>query len=176
MGLFDRFKGKKPAAPKITEDPVDQEMLGNIRGCAEDAATMLGLDASTTPPAKIVEAVDEFVYKWQKGRRPPVDPDDDLSLTLGSLWGEQLVKNLQWEWTGVIFHEHGDSHAVGVVSPTRSLAIYPFHFIHGCLENDATVTIMLSYNMLTENSGIPNFPAGSFENVMDGVHHIIPRD
>jgi hypothetical protein len=174
MGLFDRSK-RKSSAP-ITEDAVDAELLDNIQACAGDALQMLGLDPATTSAAKIVEAVDEFVHNWQKGKRPPVDPDDDLSLTLGSLWGEQLVKTLGWQWTGVTFHEHGDTNAVGVVSPDRSLAIYPFHFVYGCMENNATVTIMLSYNMLMDRSRIPALPAGGFENVMDNVHHIIPRD
>jgi hypothetical protein len=177
VGLFDRFrKSSKDGTPPITEEPIDAETLGNIQGCASEAAKMLGLDRSKATPAELVKAVDEFVYNWQKGARPAVDPEDDLSLTLGSLWGEQLVKSLRWEWTGVTFHEHGGTYAVGVVSPDRSLAIYPFHFIYGCMENNATITIMLSYKMLVDATRVPKLPAGGFENVMDNVHHIIPRD
>jgi hypothetical protein len=35
--------------------------------------------------------IDVFVYNWQQGERPTVAEGNDLTLTLGSLWGEQLV-------------------------------------------------------------------------------------
>ena len=160
----------------ISENEIDAGMLENIRGCAGDAAAMLGLDLAKQPSTEIVEAVDSFVHNWQKGSREEVSEDDDLSLTLGSLWGEQMVKELGWEWAGVTFHEHGDAKAVGVFSADRSLAIYPFHFVYGCLENDAPVTIMLAFNMLRDGSKIPSLPPGGYENVMENVHHIVPRD
>ena len=160
----------------VSESAIDAGMLGNIRGCAEDAAAMLGVDLLQGAPAELVRAVDSFVYDWQKGKRPEVPEDDDLSLTLGSLWGDQLVRDLGWQWAGVTFHDHGDSKAVGVFSPDRALAIYPFHFVYGCLENDAPVTILLAYNMLKDGTRIPQLPPGGYENVMDHVHHIVPRD
>jgi hypothetical protein len=159
---------------KITEGTVSNEIRGNIRDCARDAAEMLGIDLSRSA-AEIVDAVDAFVYRWQKGERPKVREDDDLSLTLGSLWGEQLVRDLGWQWASVTFHDHGDSKAVGVFSPDRSLAIYPFHFVSGCMEKGASVTIMLSYNMLKDGTRIPPLPAQGYENVMDNVRHIVPR-
>ncbi len=159
----------------ISENPIDAGMLGNIEGCAADAAAMLGLDVNTSEE-ELVEAVDDFVHAWQKGQRPKVDEDDDLSLTMGSLWGQQLVRKLGWQWAGVTFHDQDDSKAVGVFSPDRSLAIYPFHFVYGCMENDATVTIMLSYDMLVDGTKIPSLPSNGYENVMENVHHLVPRD
>lgn len=171
-----RFKHETHDDMNITENAIPDEMRGNIKGCAGDAATMLNLDLSRSSPAEIVEAVDSFMHAWQRGNRPELSEDDDLSLTMGSLWGEQLVNGLGWEWAGVTFHDHDDSKAVGVFSPDRALAIYPFHFIYGCMENGAPVTIMLSYNMLQDGSRIPALPPGGYENVMDNVHHIVPRD
>ena len=160
----------------VSENAIDVEMLNNIKACAEDAAAMLGVDTSQESPADVVKAVDSFVHDWQKGKRPEISEDDDLSLTLGSLWGEQLVRDLGWQWAGVTFHDHDDSKAVGVFAPDRALAIYPFHFVYGCLENGAPVTILLSYNMLKDGTKIPPLPPGGYENVMDNVHHIVPRD
>jgi hypothetical protein len=159
----------------ISEGPITDDMLANIRGCADDAATMLDLDRSNKSTADLVKAVNDFMYNWQKGKRPDIPEEDDPSLTLGSLWGEQLAREFGWEWARVIFHDHDDSQAVGVFSPDRSLAIYPFHFVYGCMENNATVTIMLAFNMLRDGA-IPKMPAGSYENVMDRVHHIVPPD
>lgn len=160
----------------ITENPLDDEMLASIRDCASDAAALLQLDTSTESAIKIVESVDACVYELQKGRGPKLEVDDDPAMVLGSLWGEQLCTKLGWQWAAVTFLDQEDSQAVGVFSPDRSLAIYPFHFVFGCLENQAPVTIALAFNMLVDGSKIPELPPGGFENVMDNVHHIVPRD
>ncbi len=160
---------------KISEEKISKEMIRNIKGCAADAAAMLGIDLSQLSHGEIVERIDSFIHSWQKGKRPKIPEGDDLSLTLGSLWGEQLVKKFDWQWAGVTFHEHNNSKAVGVFSPDRSLAIYPFHFIYGCIENNAIVTIMLSYNMLKDGSKIPKLPSRGYTNVMDNIQHIVPR-
>ena len=160
---------------KILEEAIGEEMLGHIQGCASDAATLLGLDLES-PEEEIVKVVDECVHAWQKGDRLKLSEDDDPALTLGSLWGQQLVRKLSWQWAGVTFQEHDEAKAVGVFSPDRALAIYPFHFVFGCLENDAPVTIMLAFEMLVEGSRVPELPPNSYENVMDNVHHIVPRD
>ena len=91
------------------------------------------------------------------------------------MWGDQLVRAYQWEWAIVKFHEHGDSTAPGVLSPDRALAIYPIHFIIGCLQ-DPTVdaTILLAFNMLEADTSSDTKP-GSYFNLMDGVNRIIPR-
>ncbi len=158
----------------ISEEAVDAETMSSIEGCAADAVTLLTVQTDSSAE-RLTKAVDEFVFEWQKGNRPDVPDEDDLSLTLGSLWGQQLVRELGWEWASVTFHNHDDAQAVGVFSPDRALAIYPFHFIYDCLENDAPVTIMLAFNMLIDGSRIPTLPARGYENVMDNVHHSIPR-
>ena len=38
----------------ITEEAIDTETLGNIRGCASEAAKMLGLDEAEATPAELV--------------------------------------------------------------------------------------------------------------------------
>ncbi len=160
----------------ITEEAIDSETLDPILGCANDAAQMLGIDLEKLSPKEIVALVDNCVLNIQKGEAPEIHEEDDPSLTLGSLWGQQMVNELCWEWSSVTFHDHDDTKAVGVFSKDRALAIYPFHFVHGCLENNATVTILLAFNMLIEGTRIPELPAGGFENVMDNVSHIVPGE
>lgn len=98
--------------------------------------------------------------------------NEEVALLLASLWGEQLVRQFGWEWGSMIFHDHGNTTAVGVFSPDRSLAIYPFHFIFRCLEEDAPVTLLLAFQILKDASRIPALPEGGYENVMDNVHHV----
>ena len=162
--------------PNITESRPDEERMRLIQLVTEEAAEILGLSLDADSPDAIVKAVNDCVREIQKGRGPAFPADSEVDLLLGCLWGSQLVRSLNWEWTNVTFHDHGDSKAVGVLSPQRELAIYPFHFVHGCLENGAVVTILLAFNMLKERSSRPDFPAHSYANVMDHVHHIVPPD
>lgn len=176
MGLFDWLKKKPADGPAITEADPGDEIRDNVRNCSYDAIIELKLDRKQ-PASELVQAVNDHIHQWQKdGQKAPDSPLDHEPLIYGSLWGEQLVRTLNWEWVNVTFHEHGDTSALGVVSPDRSLAIYPCHFIFGCMANHAPVTIMLSYNMLIDGSSIPTLPPGGYENVMDGVQHIVPPE
>ena len=136
---------------------------------------MLGLN-ERSDPHRILAAIDQFVYGWQCGERPPIPCEaEDLPYTLGSLWGEQLNRQFGWEWKTITFHEHGDSQAPGVVSPDRSLAIYPIHFIIGCMANSTIdATILLSFKMLAESDWSDSTPR-AYANLMEQVFRIVPR-
>src|SRR5581483_6866349 len=163
----------------ISEEEINPKMMGSVKACAQDALKVLGITEGTDPKA-VVEAIDAFVYAWQKGTRPSPDvlADEDAPFIMGSLWGEQLVARFGWEWKGITFHDHGNSKAVAVVSPDRSLAIYPLHFLMGALR-DARVdaTIALTFNMLDAGfPAVPNLQPRAYVNVMDHARRIVPRD
>src|SRR5947209_5827585 len=121
---------------KTSDEPLNDETMASIRGCANEALEILGPKYASADPETVVAAVDKFAYRWQKGKRPPADVVEDTEqarLLFGSLWGEQIVKRFGWEWAQVIF---GDgSVAFGVVSSDRSLAIYPLDFMLGCMQD-----------------------------------------
>jgi hypothetical protein len=154
----------------VTEEKIEPSLLANIEGSAGEGAELAGV-AIDAAPLEIVTAVNTFVSK--PPRKRGVDNWTDRALPLGSLWGCQLVRHFGWEWSRVTFHEHGDSKAIGVFSKDRSLAVYPWHFVFGCLENQAPVTILLSFNMLAAGK-IPAQAAKAYVNLMEGVHHIVP--
>ncbi len=162
--------------PDVTETRPDEERMRLIGLVSKEAAEYLDLSLETNSPNEIVAAVNDCVRSIKKGVGPAFPEDAEVDLLLGCLWGSQLVRAFDWEWTNITFHEHGDPKAVGVVSPTRDMAIYPFHFVYGCIQNHATVTILLSFNMLSERVGTPTYPDHSYVNVMDHVHHIVPPD
>ncbi len=70
----------------------------------------------------------------------------ERTLPIGTLWGEICVSELGGEWVKVRFED--DSGAIGVFSKDRSVGIYPWYFVLGCVENGAPVTIELAWNML----------------------------
>jgi hypothetical protein len=159
-----------------SESEIDPSMFASLQGAAGEGAAILRVnpaDASET----IVAAIDQFVFAWQSGQRPSekVIEAESAPFAMGSLWGEQIVRDFGWEWKMITFHEHGNSTAPGVVSPDRGLAIYPIHFLIGCLRDPSVdATIMLSYNMLKAGT-IGQVEPGSYMNLMDGVHRIVPR-
>lgn len=159
-----------------SESEINPSTLESLKGSSGEGAEVVGVSTSDDPDA-IVRAVDAFVFAWQGGDRPSelaVDPEN-LPFALGSLWGEQLVRKFGWDWKMVTFHEHGDTSAAAVLSPDRSLAIYPFHFVHGCLQDwSVDATILLSYNMLAAGT-MGQVGAGEYANVMERVHRIVPR-
>lgn len=161
----------------ITEQSIDSELLDDLAKCAARAIKLLGLDPENDSAETIITAIDAFVFETQQGNTRDFDlnEDEDLPLMLGSAWGVQLVRSLGWQWSSVIFHDHDDVPAVGVFSVDRSLAIYPLHFIYGCLEHDAPVTIALAWSILNDGTRVPELPANGFENVMEHVHHDAPR-
>jgi hypothetical protein len=156
----------------ITGSSVEPHILASIDGSAGEGASLAGV-AVNDPPVKIVAAINAFVSKPPRKRSRKMDNWIDRALPLGSLWGQQMVREFNWEWSNVTFHDHGDSKAIGVSAKDRSLIIFPWHFIFGCLENNATVTILLSFNMLLSGN-VPAQESGEFVNVMDHVHHIVP--
>lgn len=170
-----QLKGSNKKMKSHSESELSNEMPEQIKDSAVEALSMLGLDEQADSQT-VIAAVDQFVYEWQCGKRPPIPCEaEDLPYTLGSLWGEQMVRQFGWEWKKITFHEHGDTWAPGVVSPDRSMAIYPIHFIIGCM-NDSSVdaTILLSFNMLKEHEP-GNSKRGAYDNVMEQVFRIVPR-
>jgi hypothetical protein len=163
----------------VTEEPIPDDILKSIKGCAKDALKVLSGKLAKGDPTTVCDAVDDFAYRWQKGDRPPADVVEDgeeARLIFGSLWGEQLVKEFGWQWAKVTFHDYDDSFAYGVFSPDRSMAIYPLEFLLGALrEPTVDVTVMLAFNMLKVGK-IPKMKKKSYTNVMDCVHRIVPRD
>lgn len=174
----DRVPAPEADAPPAAtgDEPLDEEAAGEVEEFAADARALLGFGPHAEPAA-VVKAIDDFAWDWQRGRRPAVDlleDEEEARLLLGTLWGEQLVLRLGWRWARVGF-EDGSS-ADGVVSPDRSLAVFPFEFLLGCLsEPDVDVTVALSFNMLV-SGGVPAMPPRSYTDVMAGVRRIVPRD
>lgn len=156
--------------------PIPDETLRKIRDCARGALDDLGPEVEAEGPAGIVAAIDDLMDQIQQ------DPDGlsheegaDPVVYFGALWGEQLVAALGWEWARVDQDRDEAEPIVAVVSPDRSLAILPFHYLAERLRDKGLdVTVALAFNMLVDGA-IPAMPAGGYADVMDGVRRIVPR-
>ncbi len=159
----------------ISEKPIPEKTMASINGSWREGLAVLGLKEQAEPE-QVIKAIDQFVFNTQQGKRPNLGkfPAEDLPFALGTLWGQQLVREFGWQWGMITFHDHGNSTAPGVLSPDRSLAIYPIHFLIGALR-DAGVdaTVELSFNMLA--AGNIQCQPREYANVMEGVRRIVPR-
>lgn len=154
-----------------TESAPDSERQRLIAAVAQDAADFLGLNAQQDPPAKIVKAVNETIVKIVFGETVPIPEGEEPALLLGCLWGNQMVRELQWSWANIQLAESED---VAIVSPSRDMAIYPFTFVGACIEKRCICTVELAFNMLVEREGEAVYEPGSYEDVMQHIHHIVP--
>jgi len=127
-----------------------------------------------TLPETIIDAINRFLTKPKKGGWLfKVDNWADRALPIGSLWGSAMVREFGWQWAILGQNGHDDSKAMALVNDDRSLAVFPFDYCFGCLENNVTPTVLLAFNMLKADK-IPKQEAGSYTNLLDGVQHIVP--
>jgi len=168
----------------IQERALTPQEQKEIADHANRAMGSLGLTDPNLPPADVCQAVEDFIERWQAEKRSP-NPLKKLlsrgpapnptatSLGLGFLWGNQLVRQFGWVWT--CLHEAGQGEAYSVVTPDRSVAVHPTHFVRACLgDHRADCTIMLAYNMLAGGE-IQGTPAQGYENLMWGVRRIAAK-
>ena len=163
----------------IQERPLTQTESDEFADYTNRAMINLGLANSQAQPEAVVQAVETFVDRWQADRRNPLKKllargpnPTDVALGLGSVWGNQLVRQFGWGWTCVL---NDGQELFAVVSADRSIAIYPTYFIKACLDDPRVdCTAMLAFNMLAAGK-VSGLPAQGYENLMQGVHRIIPK-
>lgn len=161
------------------EHPLTPSEQTAFAECAAQALGNLGLTDSTADPKTIVQAVEDFVDRWQAAQRNPLSklhsrrPDPiDVSLGLGSLWGNQIVRQFGWEWTCIRQNGRG-LHAV--VAPDRSAAVFPTYFLKACLDDPRVdCTAVLAFNMMDAGK-LPALPAQGYMDLMQGVRRVVPK-
>lgn len=155
----------------LTKDDVDE-----LRFRLDQALENLGV--ANAAPAAIVQAVEDFVDRWQDAsrtsdgsaaKRPDVE---DVAFGLGVAWGEQFVREFDWQWISL---RDGRARYFAVARLDRDLMVYPIDFLRACLTSpDMDCTAMLAFNMLVAKK-VPAMPANGYEDLMRGVRRIVPK-
>lgn len=157
----------------LKERKLSKAEAENFKRQADLGKEMISLDKKTkVTSAEVVQRIDSYVDAWQDAE---IDTDEidgmDAARALGALWAQELIASFKWEWVCL----EGAGNLYAVVSEDRALVINPVYFVKSCLDMpELDCTIMLAYNMLQENQ-FEEIPAMSFENVMEGVHRVIPK-
>lgn len=161
---------QKTSAPSA-EIPPAAERAELIQRVVKEAAAFLCVDSEHDTPAHIVKVVDEVIVRLVFGENTALSDQEERHLLLGSLWGQQMVREFGWQWADIRFEGALD---VAVVSPKRDMAIYPFTFVAGCLGRRHVCTVELSFNMLRERKRDVVFQSYSYEDIMQHIRHIVP--
>lgn len=157
---------------KIIEFPQDQERSDLIQQVAIDAAEMLDIDLDKDDPQFIVSKVYDTIVDLVFEKVTAVSEDENPHLLLGALWGAQMARQFNWYWADVEIDDQYNE--VAMISPNKNMVIFPFSFSRACIEKQCICTILLAFNMLLENDKTSEFEAGSYENIMLDIYHIIP--
>lgn len=151
----------------VGEKLVGKELLDQFKAVSSEGASLVDVAPTDTALTKIT-AINSLL----SGDIPNMeDYWTELALPAGTLWGESLVQEFDWQWIQVDFED--GSQALGVFNKDRSMGIYPWYFILGVVENSVPSTVLLVWNMVKDGA-IPNQDPNSYTNLMDVVHHIVP--
>jgi hypothetical protein len=167
---------------QYTETPLEDDVLEQLEDAREMGRANLGLDRYGPDASALVSALDRFVDRWQQEEVAPTGelygdekPDiDDVALAVGINWGDQIVRELGWEWTSL--SESGQPGLFCVVSPDRAYVIYPLHFVKQLLTDpEEDNTLLLIFNMACEAQLPPSAP-NTYLPLTDGrIRHSVPK-
>ncbi len=179
LGMCDERKEKvlslivaKERFDCLEERPLSDHEQTHLKQLADSGLEMLGI-TDDRQPHEIVEAVDKWVDDFQDTANEDVDEAEieRLVVNLGTIWGEQVVKEFGWQW--VCFEGAGE--ILAVVSPERALYIIPYEYLLACMQDpELDCTVMLSFNLLKENPP-ENLRKNDYDHFMMSAFRMVPK-
>jgi len=138
--------------------PLSDDLALEITQLQKQAAGFFKINLEDKP-TKIVERVKECIEDTKDSEK---NLDDDQLAGLAVILGEQYVRQFNWHWGEINFHEDGldENYAAGVLIEDNSLAIVPVWWISDILEGDASNGVLLNFNLVAANS-VPVADPGS---------------
>ena len=161
---------------KFEERPLTRHELSDMKSDNHYGYKLLELKSRDTTPATIVKHLDAVVRELQndykKGtRKPDGNESVEIALGLGAVWGNQIVREFEWEWVCL---KVDDQDYCVVTSPDRSLFIAPAPFVKQCFDYPATVCTIFYVFELIEANALAGLAEGTFANVMASVRPPAP--
>ncbi|WP_218508835.1 hypothetical protein [Variovorax sp. dw_308] len=125
----------------------------------------------------IVAGIDAYIQKRQGpllfASTKGFDGDDaDAGRALGTVWGNQVVREFGWEWICMTL---GEAEHFVVASPDRALVVFAHEYVWKCLEsNDIECSVALSFDLMRAGA-IKAPPALTYTSMMSKVKREEPR-
>jgi len=124
------------------------------------AYALLKLNPADADSVRVQDAIYEFINSvLERKERLSRDELMELSVTLGSLWGQTVCDAIGWQWCYATVEGDG---LFAVARPNRSHYVPPLRFIHKQLKKrgapEAVNTSLLTFNLLKAGSLSPAAP------------------
>lgn len=141
---------KNPPSERLLTEAEQNELTGSIRVGLKVAR----LETTATPDE--VQAQLDGIINDLRQEPPPKDKLVDLSIALGCLWADAVVRQLGWEWA---FITKGRIQVYAIVSPDRAFTIFPMVYVRKLVGDPNTnQNSLLLYNLLKAGKLPPRQP------------------
>ncbi|WP_167078603.1 hypothetical protein [Massilia aquatica] len=136
--------------------PLPLELASEIKEFQQIGADAIGIDQGAAP-AEIVRMIKE---KAAHVRAEGQVLDEDATVALGVLLGEQYVREFGWHWAHVNHEDDGDddNYFVCVLPADNSLSTNPIGWVSSVLSQETPNNILLHFNMVAANRVPPAAP------------------
>lgn len=144
-----RFAASASKGTLQTHAALSSEERIALSDSVERAASSRGVPSSASP-GTLVHALQEWL------RTPPNKVADDEARDAGVLWGEQLSRQLGWQWAIVTMSKGRP--LVGLISPDAAYALDPVTAVREIVAGQRPCNLELLFNMLAAQQLPPSGP------------------
>lgn len=130
---------ERQAPPVETVPTPDEEAERDA--LATQMRLLLALDAHVSP-----DMVVRRIHQETEGRSAENEHDEEWVLGLAFLFGDQVVRQLGWQWRDV---DYGEGPVTVVVSADRAYVVDPIAVVGRCLDEDEAAALMV-FTWITE--------------------------
>ena len=173
FGFFGLVGSQIVHAEVISARKADMELMGAVEDQSFLGLEMLGNLKASDPPEDIIAEIDRYLMSLQERDSIPLDAWYEFYTPLGALWGEQIGRTYGWEWEKVWLDEHKGDFVYAIVSPNRSMVIFPFRYFIDCVESGKTVAVSQVYYALGENRRLLGFPEDSYTDILTNLAYLV---
>ena len=157
----------------VSARPADLELMRAVEDQSFLGLEMLGGLKASDSPELIIARIDQYIQELQESDSIPWDAWYEYYAPLGTLWGEQIGRTYGWEWERIWLEEHEGDFVYAIVSPNRSMMVYPFQYIISCVESGRTVAVSQVYRSLGANKRLQELPAGSYTDILSNLAFLV---
>lgn len=138
-----------------TDRPLTTDERASITGFMHKALKKIGADRASAPdPDKLQQLISQALDMYRK-----LDDEQresaiiDVSVALGSLWGQVICDQMGWTWVLVKMEDENEYY--GVVTPNRSHLIFPLNFISDLIDDPKREQCSLTLYAAIRNGELP---------------------
>ena len=148
----------------------ERNLTNEVRADLEDMLE-LGLEMLDSEPGEPPEDILTTIEAWIENFAGTLDEPDDQeqsAVALGSVWGKQICRTLNWTWVQLVEVAEDANHRpdapdtvvehVGIASPDRRYVTFPAYAVRDMMRGTEKCRILLQFALLTSGRLPPARP------------------